>query len=130
MKINNNHKSCKWTRTQNHLVRKQILNHLAKLAKWLSGRLRTKWFWVPVQLLSLKLQISCLLWARISLTFRQLQSMDSLWNAYVTWQEHTVKCTVQISTQSTAQSFSQFGQMVECLFTNYVVLGSSPVVVT
>ena len=36
-----------WTRSQNHLVRKRILNHLAKLvslAKWLSVRLRTKWF--------------------------------------------------------------------------------------
>ena len=39
----------------------------------------------------------------------------------------TVKCIVQISTQNTAQSFSQFGQMVECLFKNEVVLGSSPV---
>ena len=32
-----------------------------------------------------------LLWARSSLTFRQLWSVDSLWNAYVTWQEHTDK---------------------------------------
>ena len=29
------------------------LNHLASLAKWLSVRLRTKWFWVRVQLQSL-----------------------------------------------------------------------------
>ena len=36
-----------WTRTQNDLVRKGIFNHLAK---WLSVRLRTKWFWVRVQL--------------------------------------------------------------------------------
>ena len=86
---------CKWTRTQNHLVRKRTLNHslnnhiqsnvpyryvlraqlnhLASLAKWLSVRLWTKWFWVQVQLQSLKLQISCLLWARSSLTFRQLE---------------------------------------------------------
>ena len=38
---------CNWTRTQNHLVLKRTLNHLAKLAslaKWLSFRLRTKWF--------------------------------------------------------------------------------------
>ena len=42
----------------------------------------------------------------------------SLWNAYVTWQEHTVKCTAQISTQNTAQSFGQFGQTVECSFTS------------
>ena len=27
---------CNWIQTQNHLVHKQTLNHLAKLAKWLS----------------------------------------------------------------------------------------------
>ena len=59
------------------------------LAKWLSVRLRTKWFWVRVKLQSLHLQISRLLRARSSVTLRQLQSVDSLWNAYVTWQEHT-----------------------------------------
>ena len=42
----------------------------------------------------------CLLRARSSLTFRLLQSVDSLWNVYVTWREHTVKCTVPISTQN------------------------------
>ena len=42
------------------------------LTKWLSVRLRTKWFWIRVQLQSLHLQISCLLQARSSLTFRQL----------------------------------------------------------
>ena len=66
---------CNWTRTQNHLVLKRTLNHLTKLAslvKWLSVRLRTKWFWVRVQLQSLHLQISRLLRARSSLTFRQL----------------------------------------------------------
>ena len=35
-------------------------------------------------------QISRLFWARSSLIFTQLQSVDSLYNAYVTWQEHTV----------------------------------------
>ena len=70
-----------WTRTQNHLVRKRRLNHLAKLVKWLNVRLQTKWFWVRVQLQSLKLEISCLLRARRFLTFRQLQSVDSLWHA-------------------------------------------------
>ena len=34
---------CNWTRTQNSI-----------LAKWLSVRLRTRWFWVRVQLQSLK----------------------------------------------------------------------------
>ena len=27
---------CNWIRTHNHLVHKRTLNHLAKLAKWLS----------------------------------------------------------------------------------------------
>ena len=26
--------SCKWTRTQNHLIHKRTLNHLTKLAYW------------------------------------------------------------------------------------------------
>ena len=38
---------CNWTRTQNHLVRKRTINHLAK---WLSVCLWTKWFWIRVQL--------------------------------------------------------------------------------
>ena len=88
---------CNWTWTYNHLVHKWILNHeaklakwlscvkctiqisthkqlnhLASLAKWLSVHLWTKWLWVRVQLQSLKLQISRLFQARSSLTFRQL----------------------------------------------------------
>ena len=46
------------------------------LAKWLSAPLRTKWFWVRIPLLALKFQISHLFWARDSLTFRQLWSVD------------------------------------------------------
>ena len=44
---------CNWTRTQNHLVHKQTLNHLAKLAslaKWWSVCLLIKRLWVQVQL--------------------------------------------------------------------------------
>ena len=62
-------------RTHNHLVCKRQLKHLAKLAslaKWLSVRLRTKWLWVRILLLSLKLQIWRLFRLRSSLTFRQL----------------------------------------------------------
>ena len=64
---------CNRTRTHNHLVRKRTI--------WLSVRLQTKWLWVRVSLQSLKLQILHLFWARNSLTFRQLESVDSLWNA-------------------------------------------------
>ena len=52
-------------------VLKTQLNHLASLAKWLSVRLRTKWLWVAIMLLSLKLQIWRLLWARSFKTFKQ-----------------------------------------------------------
>ena len=45
---------CNWSRTQNHLVPKGTLNHLTKLAKWLSVPLGTKLFWVRVQLQSLR----------------------------------------------------------------------------
>ena len=41
------------------------------MAKWLSVRLRTKWLWVRIPLLPLKLQIWRLLRARSSLTLRQ-----------------------------------------------------------
>ena len=71
-------RDCNWTRKQNHLIVTQRLNHLAKL----SGRLAIlsdqvfeysfRWFWVRVQLQSLHLQISRVLRARSSLTFRQL----------------------------------------------------------
>ena len=89
---------CKWTRTQNQLARKRTLNYLAKLAsfaKWLIFRLRTNWFWVRIQVQSLKLLISRLVQARIPLTFSQLQSVNSLWNAWVTWQKHTDECEDQ-----------------------------------
>ena len=57
---------CNGTRTRNHLVRKRTLNHLAK--PW-----RTPWpNWLNVPLQSLKLQISHLLRATSSLTFRQI----------------------------------------------------------
>ena len=48
---------CNCTRTHNHLVHKQALSHLVKLATfgyWWSINLQTKWFWVRVQLQSLE----------------------------------------------------------------------------
>ena len=66
---------CKWTRTQNCLVRKRTLNHLAKR---LSVRLQTKWFWVRIQLQSLKLYTTCYICNRLILlilyTFHYLDS--------------------------------------------------------
>ena len=48
---------CNWTRTHNHVVHKRTLNHLAKLAKWLSVHLWTKGLWVQVLLQSLKITL-------------------------------------------------------------------------
>ena len=56
----------------------------------MSVHLQTKWLWFCVQLQWLKHHILHLLRARSFLTFRQLWSVDSLWNAYMIWQEHTV----------------------------------------
>ena len=62
-----------WTATGLKPRTTEFLNeHSTSLAKWLSVRLRTQCFWVRVQLQSLHLQISRLLRARSSLTFRQL----------------------------------------------------------
>ena len=93
--------------THNHFVHKWTLNHLASVAKWLSAHLWTKWLWVRVQLQSLKLQISHLLWARSSLTFRQLWSVYSLWKAYVTWKEHTVPFYLIKAENRTKKSLTQ-----------------------
>ena len=45
----------------------------------------------------------------------------------MTWKEHTLKCTVQITTHNSAKLFGQFDRMVEFWFPNKVVVGSSPV---
>ena len=138
--------NCNETPTHTHVIRKRTLNHLAKLAKWLSCvmstvhlivcsyyvtyestvysylnakelfaqnrrdiwslsncnetrshnhlvckhlfRLVTKWLWVRAPLQSLKLQISSLFQARSYMAFRQLQSMDSLWQ---TWHNKNIQ---------------------------------------
>ena len=50
----------------------------------------------------------CLFRARSSLTFRQLWSVDSLWNAYVTWQEHTIIFNAYGQSHSHRKSFLGF----------------------
>ena len=50
---------------------------MTNLAKWISVRLRTKWLWVRIPLLSLKLQIWRLLRARSSFDSGKLYSVDS-----------------------------------------------------
>ena len=67
--FNNSLSDCNGARTHNQLVRKRTLKYLARLAKWLSVRLRTNWLWVRVPLQSLKLQLSHLFRARSALTF-------------------------------------------------------------
>ena len=67
--------------------------------------------------LKLKLQISCLLRARSSLTFRQLWSVDSFWNTYMTWQEHTVNwlhCSCSFSFPSAQNSLFMFYLIYFC----------------
>ena len=66
---------CNWTRTQNHLVLKRTLNHLAELAKWLSCVLITYLYGA----------FDCKF---LSCHVRAFQSESTLYR--VTWQEHTV----------------------------------------
>ena len=60
------------------------------LAGWLARLLACLLACLLAYLLTYLLTYSRLLRARSSLTFRKLWSVDSLQNAYVTWQEHTV----------------------------------------
>ena len=101
-----------------------------QLANLLSVRFRTKWLWVRDYMQLPKLQISLLFRATGCSTFRQLQIKALTWNSYVTWQKHTLKCTVKINTHISAQSFGQFGQLVESSFTNKMVVGSRLIAVT
>ena len=44
--------------------------------------------------------------------------------------KNTVKFTVKISTHISAQSFGDFGEKADCLFTNQMVVGSRLTAVT
>ena len=63
-------------------------------------------------------------------TLRQLKIVDLNWNSFVTWQKHTVKCIVKIRSQISAQSFDAFRRLVECSFTNKMIVGSRLIAVT
>ena len=75
-----------WIRTHNHSVRKRT-----SLDKCLSFRLRTKWLWVRIPLLSLKLQIWHLPRARSSLTFRQAIECGSPLKLTCTWHDNNIQ---------------------------------------
>ena len=104
-------RDCNWTRTHNHLVHKQALNHLAKLAKWLScivstylygafGCIRVSPLYSCLNVKALlKLQISRLLRARSSLTFRQ--TMEGCFKTYIYYKR---LCT-RYSTEEAIDSF-------------------------
>ena len=70
--------TCTWhdKNIQSDALYRQVLatqlNHLVSLAKLLSVRLSTKWFWAWVLLQWFNIQLSCLFWARSSCTFRQI----------------------------------------------------------
>ena len=97
---------CNWTQTQNHLVSKRTLNHLAK---WMSVQLRTKWLWVRIQLQSTVLFLWILQNLKNSLFYRPPLVVASgatyaslkitlLWNLFknflCTRQENTTKVAV------------------------------------
>ena len=78
-----------WEQNKIFLWNQKIIN------LWLRWHILRSYHFVAE--VTFKLQISWLFRIRSFLTFRQLQSVVTLWNVYVTWQEHAVKCTVQIS---------------------------------
>ena len=122
-----------WTR--NHLVRKRTLNHLTKLAKWLGHVVSTY-------------LCDAVCYYRVTYVFQSESTLHSCLNAKELLGRS--KCNIQVLSDSNgirtlnpllrkitlnhsthpAQSFGQFGRMVECSLTNWVVVGSNPVSVT
>ena len=90
-----------------------------KRFKWLSVRLRTKWSLVRVQLQSLNLQILGLLRARSSLAFKQLESVDSLWNARVRDMKRTCSPISLPSSIRLLFSITSLTFIILMLFFNY-----------
>ena len=78
----NPHSIVTWM-SRNSLLEAGVKTH--NTAQSFGQFMNSNWLCVWIQLQSLKLQVLCLLRARSSLTFRKLQSVDSLWHPYVTW---------------------------------------------
>ena len=102
-----------WTRTQNHLVYKPRLNHLAKLSKWLRCPLCTYLYGAfECVFLSYHVQISGwipTLWfseCQGTPCLRQARSLNFKWRQLVSNQQ-------LLSLKTNTQRFSQIGQLIE-----------------
>ena len=58
--------------------------------------LQSKWFWIPIWSLPLKLQISQLFWARSSITFRQYRVQ--IHSKLCTWHDNNIQSLTNIVT--------------------------------
>ena len=103
---------CNWNRTQNHLVRKQTLNHLAKLSKWLSCILGTYLCGAfDCMFLSCHLHVSESIHTLcVDIKEIHAQSMHEIWNlSYCNWirtQNHLVRNPTLNHLAKTAKWFS------------------------
>ena len=94
---------CNWTGTQNHLVHKRTLNHLAKLANdWVV-------FWVRICMVYLTV-CSC----HVTYAFHSGSTLKCVRSMTRTYSQ--MHCTNKYSEHSSI--IGQFGQMVECSITN------------
>ena len=81
---------CNKIRTHNQLVRKRTLNHLAKPVKSLSVRLRTKWLWVQISLVSLWLYnvwifLHYICWFYAQISWQILQTCHTISKRFTKW---------------------------------------------
>ena len=96
-------------RTHNHLVHKRTLNHLAQLLKWLSCVVSTYLYGAfDCMLLSCRIRVSE--WTPFSkqATYLKFVSEVCIWSLYhlfISEESAISECTVQRSTQNTAQLF-------------------------
>ena len=77
-------------RTENHLVRKRTLSHLAELAKLLSVCLRTKRLWVRISLLSQNYLGNNEIWSN-----NKIRRLHGWFSTSYIWDQRARKCVFQ-----------------------------------
>ena len=104
---------CNGTRTHNHLVRKRILNHLAKLAKWLSSVVST-YLYGAFDCMFLSCHLRVWEWIR-TLQMPECQETPCSKKASylkIKWLQRDSN-PQPLSSSTNTQPFSQTGQMIE-----------------
>ena len=99
---------CNWTRTHNHLVRKRTLNHLAKLAKWLSWVVSTVYLTVCSCHVTYAFQSESTLYSCLNIKELLTQNRCKIWSLAKWLSVHLQIKWLQVQVQFTVTQTSNF----------------------